>query len=88
MRCRSGKARWRTRKKPSIPKVRKILYVIRPIATVLPPDLIRSAESTSARQRLRRRQLSFIALVVAAAPNGCSYVDIAERRRHRSEFIE
>ena len=50
---------------------------------ILPPDLIRSTESTSARQSLRRRQSSFVELVVAAAPNGCSYIDIAERRRQQ-----
>jgi hypothetical protein len=44
---------------------------------------IRSTESTSARQSLRRRQTSFVELVVAAAPNGCSYIDIAERRRQQ-----
>jgi hypothetical protein len=45
-------------------------------------------ESTSARQRSRRRQLSFVELIVAAAPNGYSHIDIADRRRHRSDFLE
>jgi hypothetical protein len=32
--------------------------------------------------------LSFAELVIAAAPNGGSDIDIAERRRHRSQFME
>jgi hypothetical protein len=57
-------------------------------ATILLPDRIRLAESTRAGQRSRRRQLSFVELVVAAAPNGRSHIDIADRRRHRPEFFE
>jgi hypothetical protein len=52
------------------------------------PDGIGLSESTSARQRLHRRQLSFVELVVAAAPNGCTHIDIADSRSHRSEFFE
>jgi hypothetical protein len=32
--------------------------------------------------------LSFVELVVAAAPNGRSHIDTADRRRHRPEFFE
>jgi hypothetical protein len=45
-------------------------------------------ESTSARRRLRRRQLSFVELVVTAAPNGCSHIDIADWWSHCSKFFE
>jgi hypothetical protein len=29
-----------------------------------------------------------VELVVAAAPNGCTHIDIADSRSHRSEFFE
>jgi hypothetical protein len=32
--------------------------------------------------------LSFVELVVTAAPNSCSHIDIAEQRRRRSQFME
>jgi len=48
-------------------------------------NLIRSAGSTSARQRLHRPQLSLVELVVAPALDGNSHIGIFERRRHGSE---